>query len=287
MLVLGWPPGQPHSLAEAYQYAFYVPAATLFGIWILFRLLQTNRPEDVGLPPIEQYRNEKEAIIEEGESPEEEPEGSWKVVYEVITTPMVILLAVVYFFLKPTRYAILFWGPLYVNEELGTGMAESGALSAMFELAGPVSIFLTGVVSDKLFRARRIPICVIGLLLLSVAVFSLEKIPEGKLELGACLFVVGFCLFGPDAMISGTASVDFGTKKGASTAAGLINGCGSVGAVIGGTVPGFFKEEWGWDGVFTFLANCPLIAGLLLIPCWNAMPKTVEQKNGQGEVKQT
>src|SRR5206468_7566833 len=44
-----------------WRYAFFVPAGGLFIIWILFLLLQRNRPEDAGLPPIEQYHGEKEA----------------------------------------------------------------------------------------------------------------------------------------------------------------------------------------------------------------------------------
>jgi len=38
---------------------------------------------------------------------------------------MVLLLGAVYFCFKPARYAILFWGPRYINDKLGTGMAES------------------------------------------------------------------------------------------------------------------------------------------------------------------
>jgi sugar phosphate permease len=74
--------------------------------------------------------------------------------------------------------------------------------------------------------------------------------------------------------------VDFGTSKGASTASGVINGLGSVGAIVGGTIPGFFKESWGWDGVFGFLGGAVIIAGLIMLPKWNALPvpaNSVEQ----------
>ncbi len=77
-----------------------------------------------------------------------------------------------------------------------------------------------------------------------------------------------------DSLVSATAAVDFGTRKGASTASGMINGMGSIGAIAGGTIPGFFKESWGWEGVFTFLAVSILLAGLLMIPKWNAIPDT-------------
>ena len=44
--------------------------------------------------------------------------------------------------------------------------------------------------------------------------------------------------------------------------------------------------EWGWGSVFNFLAIYLLVAGLFLIPCWNAMPKTVGQKTDKGELDQ-
>jgi sugar phosphate permease len=38
-------------------------------------------------------------------------------------------------------------------------------------------------------------------------------------------------------------------------------------------VPGFFQKQWGWDGVFTLMAGSLLVAALLLLPKWNALPK--------------
>ena len=78
-----------------WRYAFYVPAATQLLIWLLFLWLQRDRPEDVGLPSIEEYHGERQAILEQGETPAEEPEGSWKVIVEVWRNPMVLLLAAV------------------------------------------------------------------------------------------------------------------------------------------------------------------------------------------------
>ena len=50
----------------------------------------------------------------------------------------------------------------------------------------------------------------------------------------------------------------------AVVAAGVINGCGSIGAIVGGTIPGFFKDTWGWDGVFMALSVSLLLAALVL-----------------------
>jgi MFS transporter, OPA family, glycerol-3-phosphate transporter len=255
-----------------WRFAFYAPAVVLLGVWVIFVLFQRNRPEDVGLPPVESYHGEKEAVLKPDETPADEPEGSWKVVGKVLSNRMVLMLGGVYFFMKPARYAILLWGPKYLNEKLGTSMTQSGAISALFELAGPISVFVAGVVSDKLFQSRRMPVSVLCLLGMSVLLFTIDKLPVSMAWFGGCLFLMGLLLYAPDSLVSGTAAVDFGTKKGASTASGLVNGCGSVGAILGGTIPGFFQKTWGWDGVFTFLAASVLLAALLLLPKWNALP---------------
>ena len=262
--------------AEHYgwRYAFFVPAIVLLGIWILFYLFQRDRPEDLGLPPVEKYHHEPTPVVKAGDTPEEEPEGSWKVVREVATNPMVILLGLVYFCLKPTRYAILFWGPKYIYDRLGSGLAEAGLLSSMFELAGPVSILTMGFVSDRIFGARRMPVSIICLLLLGALLLSLDHLPSTRWVLGASLFMLGFLAYAPDAMIAGVAVVDFGAKKGASTATGLVNGFGSIGALVGGVTPGLLQESWGWQRIFTCLAVAAFVAALLLLPKWNAVPPT-------------
>ena len=259
-----------------WRFAFFVPAIVLIGVAFLFFVLQKNRPQELDLPPIEEYHDENESGSNDVKNTGDEPEeGSWQSIIGVIKDPMVILLGAVYFFLKPTRYAILFWGPLYINETLGTGMTESAIVSVSFFLAGPFSVLAAGYVSDKLFQSRRMPYSVISMLLLAVLLFFFNDLAsvESSMVTAGLLFLVGFLIFGPDSLVSATAAIDFGTRKGASTASGMINGMGSIGAVIGGTIPGFFKESWGWDGVFLFLSASILIAGLLMIPKWNALPE--------------
>jgi len=259
------------------QYAFFAPAVTLLGIFGLFFFFQRNRPEDVGLESIEEYHGEQEAVLDENETPDEEPEGSWKVIRQVLSNRMILLLALTYFFLKPTRYAIFAWGPMFMNETLDTDILESGGLSALFELAGPVSVLLGGIVSDRLFGSRRMPVCVICLFMAAVCLFAMPFLPPTKLALGCSFFFIGFFLYAPDSLVSGASAIDFGTKKGASTAVGIVNGCGSIGAILGLALPGFIKEQWGWNAVFLILGTSVLIASLLLIPQWNALPKTTKK----------
>lgn len=244
-----------------WRYAFFGPAALAFGVWALFLLFQRDRPEDVGLPPVGPPPD-----------PAAPPAGSWRAVAGVLTDPTVGLLAAVYFFVTPTRYALLFWAPKYLNEKLGTNMLASGTLGAVFELGGPFGMLLAGVLSDKLFGARRSPVAVTALFLAAGAVFAFDRLPADGPTLGLCLFAVGFLLYAADSLVCGSAAVDVGTRTGAATAAGVVNGCGSVGAIVGGTLPGLLYQQLGWDGLFQALAGSLAVAGCLLLPTWNARP---------------
>jgi sugar phosphate permease len=143
----------------------------------------------------------------------------------------------------------------------------------MFDIAGPVSVILGGYLSDKVFGTRRIPLCVIALVLVSGVTFFFDDLPATRLALGLGFFAIGFLLYIPDSLVSAAAAVDFGTRAGASTASGIINGCGSVGAIIGGTMPGWIGGGNPWGTIFPILAGALLLAGILLLPRWNALPR--------------
>jgi OPA family sugar phosphate sensor protein UhpC-like MFS transporter len=270
-------------LYSDWRYAFFMSAAVLGIIWLLFFLLQRNRPSDIGLPDIEDHRGEHE----DGNEPEHAAdksevatEGSWAVIREVFRNPMILRLGAIYFLLKPARYAILFWGPVIVYERLDSNIGESALISAVFEAAGPLGVIFAGYASDKWFQARRIPVIVINLLILSLILFSFSTVTQGggTVSMVIILAAIGFFLFGPDALISSTAAVDFGTQKGAGSAAGFINGMGSTGQILGLSLPGLISELYGWNTLFMAMGCFVALAGLILLPKWNAVPQSRAEK---------
>ena len=258
-----------------WRYAFFVPAATLAGIGLLFLIFQRNRPEDVGLPPIEAYHNEQTTAPGAAAATDlAERKSSRELVRQVLFSRTVLVICLAYFLTKPARYAILFWGPKYIQEKLGSGMAESGALSALFELAGIVGALSAGIISDRVFNARRMPVCVIALIVLGLFMLFMDSLPTTRVVLGTSYLLMGLLVFMPDTILNGAAAVDFGGRHGAGTVAGFVNGAGSAGAILGGIVPGLFSEHWGWGGVFTLLGTMALTGGVILLPEWNALPVT-------------
>jgi len=203
-------------------------------IWMIFLLFQRDRPEDVGLPPIEEYHGEPLPAVPAASSAE--PSG-WEAIEDVMRNRMVWFLAAIYFLVKPTRYLLLFWSPVYISERLGTDTAASGLLSSMFDLAGPLGTLFGGVVSDRTFRSKRMPICVLALFSLAILMIVFPYVPVSRAGMGAGMFVMGFLIFIPDSLIAGAAPTLLGmdawtvlelATRGGARAMGLEDEIGSL-----------------------------------------------------------
>jgi len=270
-----------YSAFDDWRWAFFSGAAVLLLAAIPFYVFQRDQPSDVGLDEIEHYRGERMALVDARDVPDDEHEGSWELIGKVFRNPTVLVMAVVYFLLKPTRYAILFWGPVIASDRLTSdSFALAASLPAAFEAAGLVAPIAIGFVSDSLFQARRFPACVLSLLLLAVVLLLFGPLTSSGSTGGmlVAFFLIGFFLYGPDSMVSATAAVDFGTKKGAGSAAGFINGCGSFGQILGVALPGYLMAWFPGDDttilLFYGFSASTVLASMLLIPLWNRVPPT-------------
>jgi MFS transporter, OPA family, glycerol-3-phosphate transporter len=267
------PAGQEGSPVIAYwPAAFWGTAAVVAVVLVLTWLLLHNRPEDVGLPSIEAYHGERESLVGDESPTDVAPEGSWKVLGEVLATPSIWLLALAYFSIKLTRYAFTTWGPMYVAESLGSDAYVSAMTAAAMPIGGVFGVVSSGYISDKLFQARRAPVTIISLLV-TAAIMLLGLTSIGSVWMMASFFfLVGAFLFGPDTIISATAAMDFGTKRGAGAATGFVNGVGSIGGILGGFLPGFITTEGNWTPLFVVFLVGLVLSAAMLVPLWNAKP---------------
>jgi len=126
---------------------------------------------------------------------------------------------------------------------------------------------LASYLSDAIFHSRRAPISVIMLLGLTASLFFFYKAPVPLIPIAIAL--VGFMVHGPDFIVAAVAVMDFGSRKGASTAAGFVNGLGSIGPAIMGIVVGWVSSSMGWGAVFYLLIILSLICAALMATLWN------------------
>jgi sugar phosphate permease len=172
-----------------------------------------------------------------------------------------------YFAIKLIRYSLLFWLPYYLADDLGYPPAQAGYLSTAFEVGG-----ILGVVGIGLFthRARGVsrPALSSGMLAtLAVMIFVYTKIaPLGLAANAAGLALVGMFLFGPDSLLSGAVAQDAGGPRAAATATGLVNGIGSLGAILQGALNAWVSRTYGWQAVFFSFVTFSIAGAVVLVP---------------------
>ncbi|MER6979841.1 MFS transporter [Streptomyces carpinensis] len=252
---LGW---IAYSVFDSWHAAFFTGAATLAVVLVLFVAFQRNAPEGT-----------EESGAHSGT---DKPQRSLALYRKTLRDPMVLTLGAAYFLLKPARYAILLWGPVLVSRRLPQ-VDKVGAtlIPVAFGAAGVLAPIVVGWVSDRLFQSRRVPACVLSLALLTVvlALFMPLTATDSVGVMVGVLAVIGLAVYAADSMISCVAAVDFGAEEGAGTAAGLVNGCGSIGAILGGLLPGFLSGST----LFILFSAAAALAGAVMAPHWNRRPR--------------
>ena len=188
----------------------------------------------------------------------------------VLKNGAVWIAAIMYFFVKFTRYAFLFWLPLYLSEALKYSDQQAGYTSIAYEAFGFFGILAAGYASDYLFKSRRFPISSIMLFCLAFVLYLQPHLsPLGIVPTIVSIGLIGFFTYGPDSIMSGAAAMDFGKNHGAALAAGVINGVGSAGQLLSPIAVAYVSGKYGWNALFGLFVIVTLIAAFLLILKWN------------------
>ena len=183
-----------------------------------------------------------------------------------LATPLVWNLGAAYFCLKLIRYSLLFWLPLYLHRQLGYAEGSAAYMSISFEVGGVVGAVTAGAVSDRLVGRRGVVLVVMSLGLAGAFALYSAVAAVGPVANFAAMALVGFMLFGPDALASSTAAQDLGGVAAAGTVAGTINGIGSLGAIVQGSLTAVVASRYGWPALFWVFIVLALLSALILTP---------------------
>jgi sugar phosphate permease len=230
--------------------AFILAAGALYFAWRV-----RNEPQDAGLAN----------LPEDAATPS--CQATW---WETAKNPEVMILAGMYFFLKITRYSLLFWLPMYLVQRMQYSEQWAGYTSSLFELVGFSGALIAGYVSDRLMNGRRYPVGAVMLFGLAAVLLVHPIIGRmGPIPMAISISLLGILIYGPDLLMSATASIDAVSPEQAARAAGVVNGIGSLGQLISAYVVAVVVSRFGWDQLFAFFVVCSLAAGGLLTLRWN------------------
>jgi sugar phosphate permease len=242
------------SLRFGFRAVFYVPAAVLAAVGVLVLALLKAGPS---APDVEDARARSASDVEAERAARR----------AALRSPILWSFGASYFAIKLIRYSLLFWLPYYLADSLGYAEGQAGYTSVAFEVGGTIGVIGIGFFTHRFQSLSRAALSAVTLVGLTLALVLYTRIaPLGVAANALGLALIGFCLFGPDSVISGAAAQDAGGPLAAATAAGLVNGVGSVGAIIQGWLNGWVSRTYGWQAVFTTLIVLAFLGALALIP---------------------
>jgi sugar phosphate permease len=149
---------------------------------------------------------------------------------------------------------------------------------AVLPFGGIAGAYLAGWAADRLFQGRRVPVIAGLLALLALLTFSYDTVIHwGLVPSTVMLFLVGFCIFGPQVLLVGTLPTDLARRGTAAAAAGFVNFMGYMGAATGNFLTGWLAQKRGWTLAVQFWGTCALLGALVILCIW----KLDRQKNGR------
>ena len=207
---------------------FYAPAAILAVFFGLSFLLVRDTPGQAGVTDFD---------VQDASSGETgPPDRALVIIKRMITNKVILVIAFISLCSGFLRQGILKWYKTFasgvdlthtfVYEHWGMVSCAAGIMGGMF----------AGVISDHLFNSRRPPVAVFlfsVLLVGAIAIIPLLSVPA---TIGFVIAIMAMAVIGVHGMLSGVASQDFGGRRNAGTATGLIDGFVYFGTALQGVV---------------------------------------------------
>ena len=256
------------------RYAFWIPASFVGLFFVLVFYFVENTPTDAGFPALDAGDG---VGVDDGK-----PMKFADVLRKVFASRAAWIIAGASMMIGIVRRSVVdAWYPKYFTETFSVPKSELGSFMPYQVAVWGIAIlgigggFAFGISSDRIYGGRRAPVITYGFVGMAVMLALLglsNRLSLGPWMTGGCLMLLSFFVNGAHGMISGAASMDFGGRKAAATAAGLFDGMQYLAAAFVGVGVGALVDRWGW-GAWPF-APIPFafIGAVLMATLWNVVP---------------
>jgi sugar phosphate permease len=249
--------------------ALYVPAI-LFGLSCLHMLIFLKETPEAD-------RKGKSAPDDSGAiAPDSAPKPAgrsiWQNLRTTLSNPLLWFLAVSLGLLNICRYGFLDWGITHLLETQGGSIGANALKYAVLPMGGIAGAFLSGWATDRWFGGRAAPPIVILLVSLGILtlIYSKVVVAGSSVTLAVVLLLlIGFCIYGPQVLLVGTAPMDLARGGTAAAAVGFVNFMGYMGASSSDYVTGLLVDARGWSAGLEFWAGCAFAAAAISAFLWN------------------
>ena len=253
-------------IEQTWRANFIVPSVFALAIagfcWWALR----DTPESCGLPSVADWRNDHSGVKTKEKVGEKVPFKTQLVDY-VLKNKWVWMIALANAFVYMVRYGIGDWCPTYLQESGIMDKAECKVAFSIHNYVGALGTIACGWISAKFFKGKCAPPTIIFMVLVTIGTLIYWQMPmlaeltgiAAKTWAYVALIVIGFCIYGPVALVT-IQALNLVPKNAAGTAAGFV---GLSGYLIGDSllskiiVGGIADKSWD-------MANLTMVIGAAL-----------------------
>ncbi|PID39869.1 MAG: MFS transporter [Proteobacteria bacterium] len=251
-------------------WVFFMPAVVLTLFATLDLLILRDTPAQAGL------ENFDTADASSGD--EDEEFSLVKLLKQILTNKTILIIAAIEFCSGVMRNGVMHWYPIYAKEmevaETFFFRAHWGLVLAIAGISGGV---FAGFISDKVFGSRRGPVAALLYGSMTALTVGMVFVLKADFALGVVVSVMSMAVIGVHGMLSGTATMDFGGRKAAGTAVGVIDGFVYLGTGLQSFSLGFLTSK-SWRYWPVFLIPFAVLGTALAIKIWFAFPGPAKGK---------
>ena len=245
---------------------FFIPAGFLF-IWAFIDLIMIkDTPDSAGFGKLETH---------DASHGDQTDFSSWfKILKAILTNRIILMIGVIEFTSGILRDGVMKWYRLY-DKDTGFGVPNilhNWGLWAC--VTGIIGGFCAGWVSDRFFHSRRAPVAgILQLVMFAAAATMFFSISHHPMVMGVCCLTIMMAVIGVHSIMSGTATADFGGRKGAATATGVADGFSKFGSSLQEFVLGAIITKQTWHYWPAFLAPAALLGFFFAVKLWKELPE--------------
>lgn len=256
---------------------FFGPALGLAAMFLVELFLLKDSPSGAGHPDI---------LTGDASTGEEDvPISAPKLIWKIISNPIILSIAAIEFCSGVLRQAVMQWFPIYAKEQVAAGLSETWSWALhnwglLLFFAGILGGNFAGWVSDKLFQSRRAPSAALLYGIIGIGAVVMYFGLHAPSVVVVTTFFMSLAVIGVHGLLSGTATMDFGGRKAAGTAVGLIDGAVYLGTALQAVSLGYITSspKLGWSWWPVFMIPFAIFGLVMLFRIWKAIPSGAKEK---------
>ena len=254
-----------------WQWAFWGPAILTTIVFVLTFFLVSDTPQQAGFADLNTGDGD---VMTAGEKI-----NISEVLIKVFTSKTMWMIGVCSMMIGFVRRSVVdAWYPVYFKEVFNVSNVDIPYQLTAWGIAilGIAGGFVFGIMSDRVYKGRRAPVIVYGFLGMAVMLllfYAADSYFLNPFLAATMIMMLSFFVNGAHGMVGGAASMDFGGRKAAATAAGLIDGFQYLTSALNPFFLSAFIFPMGWQAWKLWPIPFALAGALIMSRLWNVVPK--------------